>query len=194
MTLLVVMADDDRDAVQLRTDDFDRIVDELGRIGIRLERWATLPLAADATPDQVLDAYRTEVDKVVAEGPYPIVDVIRMVPADDDPAWPAAAEAARRKFLDEHTHDEDEVRFFVEGTGCFYLHLDGKVHAVVCEAGDLMSVPAGTTHWFDMGERPHFCAIRFFQEEDGWVATFTGETLASRMPTLDELLAPTATP
>jgi 1,2-dihydroxy-3-keto-5-methylthiopentene dioxygenase len=152
-----------------------------------------VPLAADAGQEQVLAAYESEVARVAAEGPYPLVDVVRLVPDDADPEWPAKAEAARTKFLDEHTHDEDEVRFFVEGSGCFYLHLGDKVYAVVCTAGDLMSVPAGTTHWFDMGTRPYFCAIRFFQEEDGWVAGFTGSPISTGMPTLDELLAPAST-
>ena len=79
------------------------------------------------------------------------------------------------------------VRFFVDGRGCFYLHLDDKVYAVVCEAGDLLSVPTGTRHWFDMGVRPTFCAIRFFQKDDGWVGDFTGDPIASRIPDLDEL-------
>lgn len=194
MTLLQVMPENDRDTVLLRTEDVAEIAAALAPHGIRLEQWATVPLPSTAGQDEVLAAYADDVRKVSAEGPYPLVDVVRMVPDDDDPEWPAKAVAARTKFLDEHTHDEDEVRFFVEGTGCFYLHLDGNVYAVVCTAGDLMSVPAGTTHWFDMGTRPRFCAIRFFQEEDGWVASFTGESIATSMPTLDELLAPVATP
>lgn len=190
MTLLQVMPAADGANVLVRTDDVTEIAAELAPHGIRLERWATVSLAADSGQEEVLAAYASEVERVAAEGPYPLVDVARMVPNDTDPEWPAKAEAARTKFLEEHTHDEDEVRFFVEGSGCFYLHLGDKVYAVVCTAGDLLSVPAGTTHWFDMGTRPHFCAIRFFQEEDGWVAGFTGSTIASRMPTLDELLAP----
>lgn len=194
MTLLQVMPVDDGATVLLRTEDLAEIAAELAPHGIRLERWETFPLSADAGQEQVLAAYASEVERVAAEGPYPLVDVVRLVPDDSDPQWPGKAEAARTKFLDEHTHDEDEVRFFVEGSGCFYLHLGDKVYAVVCTAGDLMSVPAGTTHWFDMGTRPRFCAIRFFQEEDGWVAGFTGSTIASRMPTLDELLAPASKP
>ncbi|MCW3819854.1 hypothetical protein ONA91_36000 [Micromonospora sp. DR5-3] len=193
MTLLQVMPTDDGTNVLLRTEDIAEIAAELAPHGIRLERWATVPLAGDAGQEEVLAAYASEVERLSAEGPYPLVDVVRMVPNDSDPEWPAKAETARTKFLNEHTHDEDEIRFFVEGSGCFYLHLDDKVYAVVCTAGDLMSVPAGTTHWFDMGTRPHFCAIRFFQEEDGWVAEFTGSAIASRIPTLDELLAPAAT-
>lgn len=192
MTLLQVMPSDDAATVLLRTEDATEITAELSRHGIGLERWATVPLAADAGQDEVLAAYAAEVARVSAEGPYPLVDVVRMVPDDGDPGWPAKAIAARTKFLDEHTHDEDEVRFFVEGSGCFYLHLGDKVYAVVCTEGDLMSVPAGTTHWFDMGTRPRFCAIRFFQEEDGWVAGFTGVPISAGMPTLDELLAPAA--
>lgn len=190
MTLLQVMPADDGANVLVRTEDITEIAAELAPHNIRIERWATVPLAGDAGQEEVLAAYASEVERLSAEGPYPLVDVVRMVPNDIDPEWPAKAEAARTKFLNEHTHDEDEIRFFVEGAGCFYLHLGDKVYAVVCTAGDLMSVPAGTTHWFDMGTRPHFCAIRFFQEEDGWVAGFTGSEIASRIPTLDELLAP----
>ncbi|EOD63542.1 1,2-dihydroxy-3-keto-5-methylthiopentene dioxygenase [Amycolatopsis vancoresmycina] len=190
MTLLQVMPADDAANVLLRTEDLAEIAAELAPHGIRLERWATVPLAGDAGQAEVLAAYASEVERVSAEGPYPLVDVVRMVPDDADPEWPAKAEAARAKFLDEHTHDEDEVRFFVEGSGCFYLHLSGKVYAVVCTAGDLMSVPAGTTHWFDMGTKPYFCAIRFFQEEDGWIAGFTGDPISAGMPTLEELVAP----
>jgi 1,2-dihydroxy-3-keto-5-methylthiopentene dioxygenase len=194
MTLLQIMPEDDSTTLLLRTEDVAEIAARLAPHGISLVRWATVPLAADAGQDEVLAAYAEDVRKVSAEGPYPLVDVIRLVPDENDPQWPARAAAARRKFLDEHTHDEDEVRFFVEGGGCFYLHLDGHVYAVVCTEGDLMSVPAGTSHWFDMGTRPYFCAIRFFQEEDGWVAGFTGATIAATMPTLDQLLAPVTTP
>ncbi|QUQ71096.1 1,2-dihydroxy-3-keto-5-methylthiopentene dioxygenase [Kutzneria sp. CA-103260] len=187
MTLLQVMADGDRDEVLLRTTDLATITAELAPFNITLEQWDTVELSDTAGQDEVLAAYQADVEKVSKAGDYRLVDVVRMKPSDD-PEWPAKAKGAREKFLNEHTHDEDEVRFFVEGKGCFYLHLAGKVYAVVCERGDLMSVPAGTTHWFDMGSQPEFCAIRFFQEEDGWVAGFTGDGISSRMPTLDELV------
>jgi 1,2-dihydroxy-3-keto-5-methylthiopentene dioxygenase len=175
--------------IRLRTTDEERIRAELSGWGIVFERWATTrPLDAGADPERVLDAYRDDVERISKTGGYRLVDVVRMRPDDADPEWPAKARAAREKFLEEHVHDEDEVRFFVEGRGCFYLHLDGLVHAVVCEAGDLLSVPRGTRHWFDMGRRPHFTAIRFFQEEDGWIADFTGEPTARQIPPLDELI------
>lgn len=190
MTLLQVMADSDREQILLRTTDVATIAAELAPHGVVLEQWATVELDEKAGQDEVLAAYRSDVDKVSAAGGYKLVDVARIRPDDSNPEWAATAKGAREKFLNEHTHDEDEVRFFVEGRGCFYLHFGDKVYAVVCEAGDLMSVPAGTAHWFDMGERPEFCAIRFFQEEDGWIAGFTGNGISSQMPTLDELLVP----
>lgn len=190
MTVLQIMPEDEPDVVSLRTTDLEKIVAELAPLGVTLDRWdADAELADDADQDAVLAAYREQVEQLSAEGGYQVVDVVRLRPDDSDPEWPAKARAARTKFLDEHTHDEDEVRFFVEGTGCFYLHADGRVYAVVCSTGDLLSVPRGTTHWFDMGERPRFTSIRFFQGEDGWVGNFTRDSIASRFPSLDALLA-----
>ena len=88
----------------------------------------------------------------------------------------------RQKFLSEHTHSEDEVRFFVAGAGQFTLHVDGKVYDVLCEQGDLIGVPDGTPHWFDMSESPYFVAIRLFTNKEGWVAQFTGEEIALQFP------------
>ena len=191
MTLLQTMAEDDPAAVRLRTRDPERIAVALALHGIGFERW---PLRGPSGPDVSVAAdeltarYRTEIDALCARRGLRLVDVAAMRP-EDTPAWRERAVAARSTFLEEHRHDEDEVRFFAHGTGCFSLHLDGQVHAVVCEAGDLLSVPAGTRHWFDMGPRPDFAAIRFFEREDGWVGDFTGDPLARRFPGLDDLLA-----
>jgi len=116
---------------------------------------------------------------VQASGTYPTVDAIRLTPDHPD------RQALREKFLAEHTHSEDEVRFFVEGRGLFCLHIGAEVLQVLCEQDDWISVPAGTKHWFDMGSAPRFCAIRFFDNPQGWVAQFTGDSIASRFPLLD---------
>lgn len=190
MTLLQIMPDDDARTVLERTDRRDEIRAALGPLDVQFEQWELgRQLAPDASPDQVLAAYRPEVDRICAQGGFRLVDVVRMKPDETDPQWPDRAHAARTKFLSEHTHDEDEVRFFVEGAGCFYLHVGAKVYAVVCEAGDLLWVPRGTAHWFDMGDRPEFTAIRFFQEEDGWIGNFLPDSIASGFPSLDELRA-----
>ncbi|MGP6794355.1 hypothetical protein ACTZN4_13815, partial [Klebsiella pneumoniae] len=86
--------------------------------------------------------------------------------------------------LNEHTHGEDEVRFFVEGAGLFCLHIGDEVFQVLCEKNDLISVPAHTPHWFDMGSEPNFTAIRIFDNPEGWIAQFTGDDIASAYPRL----------
>lgn len=91
----------------------------------------------------------------------------------------------RKKFLDEHTHGEDEVRFFVRDHGLFVIHSDDKVYSMLCEKDDLISVPANTKHWFDMGPNPTFTAIRLFNNPEGWVANFSGDEISSRFPLLE---------
>ncbi|MEV4313150.1 cupin [Actinocrispum sp. NPDC049592] len=186
MTLLTVWADDDPATALVRTRDGEEVADELKQIGVRFDRWPVLDLPAQPTSDEVLAAYAPQVKHVIDTEGYILVDAMSMNPSDD-PEWLAKAAQARQKFLAEHTHDDAEDRFFARGAGVFYLHAGGNVYAVLCEAGDLLSVPAGTTHWFDMGSRPDFVAIRFFHEEDGWVGSFTGSPVAERFPDFDTL-------
>jgi len=160
----------------LETDDPARIQAALSPIGVRFEQWPARALASDADQDAVLDAFAPEVERLKSENGYRTVDVIRMSP--DHPE----REALRTKFLSEHRHSEDEVRFFVEGEGLFTLRDDDRVHAVLCQRGDLISVPAGMRHWFDMGPDPRFTAIRLFVDPAGWVANFTGDGIAERFP------------
>ena len=170
---------------ELITSDAERIQGELASRGIRFQRWpARAALPAGAGPEQILAAYSSEIARVQAGGTYPTVDAIRLAPDHPD------REALRQKFLAEHTHSEDEVRFFVEGRGLFCLHIGEEVLQLICEAGDWIAVPAGTRHWFDMGPEPSFCALRFFNNPDGWVAQFTGDPIAEGYPLLDQLAVP----
>lgn len=177
MTQLTVYPDTDPTVTLMDTSDGIEIANALSDIGVMFERWqAAVELADDADQAAVLAAYDAEVQRLMREGGYQTVDVVRVKPDHPDRV------AMRQKFLAEHTHAEDEVRFFVEGAGAFYLRKGGKVYRVVCERNDLLSVPAGITHWFDTGARPHFCAIRIFTSADGWVGHFTGDDIASRFP------------
>ena len=161
----------------LATGDRAEMVRELARIGVEFEQWeASKPVAPGASQEEVLDAYRADVDRLVAERGFRSVDVASISP--DHPQ----REAMRAKFLDEHFHKEDEVRFFVAGSGLFTLHVDDKVYEVLCTQGDLIAVPDSVKHWFDMGPEPEFVAIRFFTEPDGWVGHFTGTDIARRFP------------
>ncbi|SDK04710.1 1,2-dihydroxy-3-keto-5-methylthiopentene dioxygenase [Nonomuraea jiangxiensis] len=189
MTYLTVYTDDEQPETLLESDDAAEIAATLKEIDVVLRHWQVAgDLPEDAGQEEILAAYRAEVDRVIAEEGYTFVDVAQLHP-DDSADWPERAAAARQKFLNEHTHDDDEVRYFVAGSGIFYLHVNGKVHAVLCEAGDLLSVPKNTTHWFDMGTRPDFTAIRFFHDDDGWIGDFTGDPISQRIPDFDTIAA-----
>ena len=150
------------------TRDPGAIAAALAPIGVRFEQWPSRPLAADAGQEEVLEAFAPEVERLKAEKGYRSVDVIRMVPDHPERG------ALRSKFLSEHRHSEDE--------GLFTLRDGERIYAVLCEEGDLISVPAGIRHWFDMGPSPRFTAIRLFTNADGWIANFTGDTIADRFP------------
>lgn len=174
------VADDATVAVLEQHEDGDAIAEALAAIGVRFERWPTRPgIVAGAAPEAVLEAYDDEIRRLSEAEGYRSADVVSMAPDHPEKA------TMRTKFLDEHTHAEDEVRFFVDGAGLFTLHVGERVYEVLCARGDLIGVPAGTRHWFDMGPNPSFVAVRLFTNPDGWAADFTGEDIALRFPRLE---------
>jgi 1,2-dihydroxy-3-keto-5-methylthiopentene dioxygenase len=177
MSRLRIFTEDNPHEPLLSTEALDEIEAELQPIGVRFEQWqAGKPVQAGDAPDVVLDAYKADIDRIVAEKGFRTVDVVSIAP--DHPK----REEMRGKFLAEHFHKEDEVRFFVDGSGLFTLHVDERIYEIRCEKGDLIGVPDSTLHWFDMGPEPSFVAIRFFTEPDGWVGHFTDSGLADRFP------------
>ncbi|HYD64904.1 acireductone dioxygenase [Azospirillum sp.] len=177
MTALTVYWDTDAAVPELSSRDWLVVSAHLAHAGILFERWAVEPqLPADADAARVLAAYAAPIARLKASRGFRCADVVRVAP--DTPG----VDDLRRKFLSEHTHTEDEARFFVEGGGCFWLHLEDKVFRVACERGDMISIPAGTRHWFDMGNPPSFTAVRLFTRPDGWVADYTGDAIAGRFP------------
>lgn len=156
------------------------IHDALSGIGVEFERWeASADLDAAAGQDEVIEAYRDSIDRLMKRYGFQAVDVVAMHPMHPQ------KDAMRQKFLAEHTHDDFEVRFFVDGEGLFSMRAGGKVYATLCTRGDLINLPANLTHWFDMGPNPHFKAIRLFTLQEGWVAHFTGDPIAQRFPRLE---------
>lgn len=156
------------------------IAQALEEKGVRFEQWqASAELVAGASQEQVLAAYKQDIQRLISEDGYQTVDVISLSSDHPDKA------TLREKFLSEHRHSEDEVRFFVGGEGLFSLHIDNKVYEVLCQQGDLISVPANTAHWFDMGPNPNFIAIRLFNNPEGWVANYTGSNIAQNFSRLE---------
>jgi 1,2-dihydroxy-3-keto-5-methylthiopentene dioxygenase len=141
----------------------------LARHGIDYERWTPEhPVDPDATPEMLLEAYGREIETLKSQGGYRTADVIDVRPDT------ANLEAMLAKFSREHWHDEDEVRFIIEGRGLFHVHPpDGPVFAIEVEAGDLIRVPRGTHHWFDLCADRRIRAIRLFQDVSGWTPHYT---------------------
>jgi 1,2-dihydroxy-3-keto-5-methylthiopentene dioxygenase len=141
----------------------------LAERGIEYERWTDgLAAIAGGTQEAVLDAYAGKIDQLKARGGYVTADVI------DVTAATPGLEGMLARFNSEHWHDEDEVRFIVEGRGLFHIHpADGPVFAIEVEAGDLIRVPRGTHHWFDLCADRRIRAIRLFQDPSGWTPHYT---------------------
>jgi 1,2-dihydroxy-3-keto-5-methylthiopentene dioxygenase len=159
-----------------RLDDAAEINAFLAPFGIRCERWPLEErVAADADPGAILTAYAPEIDRLKAEGGYVTADVISVSPATP------GLEEMLQKFRSEHTHSEDEVRFILKGRGLFHVHpTSGPVFAIQVEPGDLINVPAGTRHWFDLCEEKTIRAVRLFLDKSGWVPHYVEGGLHAR--------------
>ncbi len=148
----------------------DEVRDYLAGIGIEYERWETpADLPENASAEQVLSVYSTQIEELKRRGGYVTADVI------DVNADTPGLDAMLSKFNIEHRHDEDEVRYIIAGRGLFHIHPpQGPVVAIEVEAGDLMRVPRGTLHWFDLCGDRRIRAIRLFQNKSGWTPHYTG--------------------
>lgn len=150
--------------------DFKNIKSILNAHNILLEKWeANTPLADDADQETILKAYSHELKPFMEKYGFQTADVINVHPKTDN------LMAIREKFMKEHRHSDDEIRFFVDGEGIFWFHLDNdEVLAVTCSAGDFMSVPKNFRHWFDLHPNYFVKAIRIFSNMEGWVPNYTG--------------------
>lgn len=153
--------------------DFETIKNILNKENILLEQWqANVELSDDANQETILAAYAHELQPFMEKFGFQTADVINI--NKDTPN----ITAAREKFMKEHRHSEDEVRFFVDGEGIFWFHLDnGEVLAVTCQKGDFLSVPKNYRHWFDLHPKYHVKAIRIFTNMEGWVPLYTNSKI-----------------
>ena len=144
--------------------DVDEIRDFLAPFGIWYEQWPVEGrIDQEASPDEILAAYADEVERIKEKGGFVTADVISVNSETPN------VDAICAKFAVEHTHSEDEVRFTVKGRGVFHIHPDnGPVFGVTVESGDMINVPKGTKHWFDLCADKTIRCIRFFQDQSGW--------------------------
>ena len=153
----------------LTLEDAGEIKNYLAQINIEYERVENEPrISPDAAPEEILAAYNDEIEVLKQKGGYVTADVIDIKPETPN------LDAMLDRFRPEHWHDEDEVRFIVKGKGRFHIAPEnGDVAAITMEPGDLIRVPRGTHHWFDLCEDRTVRAIRLFQDTTGWTPHYT---------------------
>lgn len=139
--------------------------------GIWYESWEVEGrIEPDADSDTILSVYKPEIDRLKEQGGFVTADVISV-----DPTTPGI-DAMCEKFAVEHTHSEDEVRFTVHGRGVFHIHPDnGPVFGITVEAGDLINVPNGTKHWFNLCADKTIRCIRLFEDPSGWTPHYVDD-------------------
>jgi len=149
--------------------DVEGIRQSLAGLGIGYERWDLIPgIDKESGSDAILSAYREHIERISREGGYAKVDVVNVNPSTEGLA------AMLSRFSTEHWHDEDEVRFIVHGRGLYHVHpQNGSVMALQVEPGDMIRVPRGTLHWFDLCGEREIKTIRFFQDPTGWKPFYT---------------------
>ena len=161
----------------IRLTDPAAIREALAAVGIDYERWDAdeARVSPDAGEEQILAAYADEIESLKRSGGYVTADVINIVPTTPN------LDEMLQKFNKEHWHDEDEIRFIVKGHGLFHIAPAGHpVVSVEMEAGDLIRVPRGTLHWFNLCGDRTVRAIRLFQDPSGWTPHYTGSGLDSK--------------
>ncbi|MDG2471314.1 MAG: cupin domain-containing protein [Pirellulaceae bacterium] len=149
--------------------DPDEIREFLAPHGLWYEKWDVEGrIDRDASNEEILEAYSPEIDALKSKGGFVTADVINVsseTPGLDD---------MLNKFNKEHTHDEDEVRFTVRGSGVFHVNPEnGPVFAITVESGDLVNVPRGTLHWFNLCSDRTIRCIRLFEDPSGWAPHYT---------------------
>jgi 1,2-dihydroxy-3-keto-5-methylthiopentene dioxygenase len=131
-------------------------IDTLRREGVLYE---TLPT------DEA--SFRAPLDALSRERGYVKEDIVALSP--DTPNLDAICQ----KFIGEHFHTEDEVRFVLEGEGIFDIRSgDDRYMRITVERGDLIVVPGRRHHRFMLTEKKHIRCVRLFEDEAGWVAHY----------------------
>ncbi|NRA44749.1 MAG: cupin domain-containing protein [Oligoflexales bacterium] len=136
--------------------------------GIIYERWGTRPESC-SDDSKVLEAYAPEVARLKEQGRYVHADLVALSP--NTPGLDDICE----KFVKEHHHDDDEVRFVVEGAGVFEVmsQKGDAMFKISTEPGDLVVIPAKRRHLFYLTEKKAIRCIRLFKDSKGWEAIYS---------------------
>jgi 1,2-dihydroxy-3-keto-5-methylthiopentene dioxygenase len=108
--------------------------------------------------------YQAPLDALKRDRGYVEQDIVALSPETPD------LDALCAKFVDEHLHDEDEVRFVLSGEGVFDIRSrDDRWMRVAVACGDLIVVPEGRHHRFMLTDARRIECVRLFKDRAGWV-------------------------
>jgi 1,2-dihydroxy-3-keto-5-methylthiopentene dioxygenase len=159
----------------VRLDRNDEVTKFLSEQGVLYEHWNVDKLAenlrekfvlTDEEKQQILDTFRSEIESLADRNGYVQWDVIALSSATPN------LDQLLKKFEQVHVHTEDEVRAFTTGAGIFIIKgKDGVGYFdVELSAGDVISVPVNTPHFFTLMENRQVVAVRLFIDPAGWIA------------------------
>lgn len=157
---------------------FEDIAATLAEQGIGFERWPhATRVEPGADEQEVLAACQVQLDPLMSERGHAALEVLSRKGgyADINSVLP-----------EEQRLEGDAALLLLAGRGLLCLHIDDYVYGLVCERHELVSLPAGTAHWFDLGEQPNLVAIRLFGTGTTPAGKVTGDDIASRFPRLED--------
>lgn len=127
-------------------------------------------LLTDEEKQQILNAFKTEIEDISNRRGYQAQDVISL--SSNTPNL----DQLLANFKQEHHHTDDEVRFIVSGHGVFVIQgKDGEFFEVFLDPGDLISVPENVRHYFTLQDDRQVVAVRIFVTTEGWVPIYENE-------------------
>lgn len=168
---------------QKTTSDLNTVREELSSLGVELSQWnlpesteLTALLAKDSLSDteknQVLELLDFRFADLKRTSGYQARDLIVLHPQVPN------LDGLLSQFDKIHTHDDDEVRYIIDGSGSFGFHRkDGSQILLTVEAGEYIRVPQNTKHWFVLDSGRRIKAVRYFTSKDGWVANYTADSV-----------------
>lgn len=139
-------------------------------------------LSQELSPAQLLALYESTVQAFKEQLALAHADVVSFSPRVENTI------SVRDKYLSEHTHTGAEARYFLSGKALYYIHANERIHIVQCGAGDFIMLPKGMKHWFDMGPKPEYCCIRWYNHEDDLITHFTGSYVAESTPRWETMI------
>lgn len=94
-------------------------------------------------------------------------------------------ERLRLKYLSEYSVDKDELLYVLEGRLLLSFHINEQVLQLLCKAGDVVIIPAGVSHWLDIGQgNERLCVLFCRQQNQAPIMHYSGNNIADLFPRL----------